>query len=75
MKNTRALRAAFISVVVLFAAGRLLAADTSDGVLNSGNMPIITLDASDKGMQRPIPKPRPRPAPIPRPRFPGPELQ
>jgi len=73
MKNTRALRATFISVVLLFAAGRLLAADNSDGVLNSGNKPIITFDASDKGMQRPIPK-RPRPAPIPRPRFPGVKL-
>ena len=70
MKNARTLRATFISVVVLFAAGRLLVADTSDRVLNSGNKPIIIFDASDKGMQRPIPK-RPRPEPLPRPRFPG----
>ena len=51
----------------LAAEGRLLAARTSDGVLNSGNMPlrlpIITSDAPDAGTgpnqgQRPIPTPR-----------------
>jgi hypothetical protein len=49
--------------------------------LNSGNMPLgltsITCDASDAGIQHPIPKPRPRPS-LPRPSFPGrkgPDLQ
>jgi hypothetical protein len=81
MKKTKALRTTFISVGVLLAVGRLMAADASDGVLNSGNMPLglpsITCDASDAGIQHPIPKPRPRPS-LPRPRFPGlkgPDLQ
>jgi hypothetical protein len=76
MKKTNALRTTFISVGVLFAVGRLLAAGTSDGLLNSGNMPLrlpsITFDAPDAGtgpnqLQRPIPTPRPRPDPLPRP--------
>jgi len=77
MKKIKILRTTFISVGVLFAAGQLLAADTSDGALNSGSMPIITFDASGADT-RPMPKPRPRPAPLPRPRFPGlpgPDLQ
>src|SRR5690349_21114232 len=84
MKKKEALPNTFISLGVLFvvadfvaaavrhykraAAGRLLAARTSDGVLNSGNMPlrllpIITSDAPYAGSgpnqsQRPVPAPR-----------------
>jgi len=69
MKKTKTLRNTFISVGVLFAVGRLLAAGGSDGVLNFGNMPLrlanITFDAPDTGT-RPIPTPRPRPTPWPR---------
>jgi hypothetical protein len=75
MKKTKTLRNTFISVGVLFAVGRLLAAGGSDGVLNFGNMPLrlanITFDAPDTGTSsnegtRPIPTPRPRPTPWPR---------
>jgi hypothetical protein len=81
--NTKILPNTFISLGVLFvvtdivaaavrhhklaAEGRLLAAGTSDGLLNSGNMPlrlpIITSDAADAGTgpnqgHRAIPTPR-----------------
>ena len=82
--NTKILPNTFISLGVLFvvadfvaaavrhyklaAEGKLLAARTSDGVLNSGNrslglLPIITSDVPDAGTgpnqgQRPFPTPR-----------------
>src|SRR4029077_8255035 len=56
MKKQRILRNTFISIGVLFAVGRLLAGDMSDGVLHFGGGPlchthptIITFDVPDAG--------------------------